>query len=246
MSTWKLEKWNKAGEMQLVAAAPIAAGEEILREKPLFSVSAKDHLLGTSAWDLTDRLLAEPRLRETYYGWKLRSEDVFAVSPEDTELEKLLASRYDVPRAIVRKLYVGVGTNNIGYGPGESDITGYGLYEVLSRANHSCVPSASLVSLDLVTGEQSLLAKRPMQPGQEITWSYGGETGGFLEKNFLLRNLFLVQTMGFTCRCSRCRQELPDDLKGINLLRFFKEFIAHQAGKLSGQNDRAAAHGGQH
>jgi hypothetical protein len=243
MSTWKMEKWNRAGEMQLLAAGPIAAGQEILREKPLFSVSAKDHLLGTSAWDLTNQLLAEPRLRETYYGWKLRSEDIFPASPEDAAMEKLLARRYGVPRAMVRKLYVGVGTNNIGYGPGESDVTGYGLYEVLSRANHSCDPSASLVTLDLVTGEQCLLAKRPLQPGQEITWSYGGEAGGFLKKNFLLRNLFLVQTMGFACHCSRCRQELPEDLKGIDLLRFFKEFIAHQAGKQSGQNKPAAAQG---
>ncbi|MBK4735521.1 SET domain-containing protein [Noviherbaspirillum pedocola] len=226
MAKWKVEKWGNAGEKQLVAAAPIAVGETILCEKPLVTVPADQHELGTYAWDLTHKLLANASLRNTYYSWQLKSEDVFPPLHNDTEIERLLAKRYGVQRTLVRKLYVGVVTNNIVFGAGEKAITGYGMYKTLSRANHSCDPSAAMVAVDPVAGEQGLAAKLPIQPGQEITWSYCGEDNGFLQQDYLIRNLSLVRDMGFVCRCSRCKKELPSDLKGVDRLRFFMDFLA--------------------
>lgn len=228
MAKWKVEKWGNAGEKQLVAAAPIAVGETILCAKPLVTVPADLYELGTYAWDLTHKLLANTGLRNTYYSWQLKSDDVFPPHPDDTEIERLAAKRYGVQRTLVRKLYVGVVTNNIGFGTGEKAIAGYGMYKTLSRVNHSCDPSAAMVAVDAVAGEQILVAKRPIQPGQEVTWSYCGEDNGFLQQDYLIRNLSLVRDVGFVCRCSRCQRELPDDLKGVDLLRFFKDFLAQR------------------
>lgn len=236
MSKWRVLKWDNAGELQLVADAPIAAGEEILREKPLLTVAGSDHESGSPAWDLTRRLLADAGLRETYYSWKLRSEDIFPPNRQDTEFERLLARRHGLPRPMVRKLYAGVRSNHIGYGPDdEAAPRGHGLYQALSRVNHSCDPSAALTRADDATGEQSLVAGRDIQPGQEITRNYAGVTSNLLERNFLVRNVFLVDRMGFVCRCSRCLRECPEDLKDVNLLHFFRDFLKAQAEKRSRQ-----------
>ena len=64
MVKWSVVKWDNAGGMQLLATAPIAAGEEILREKPLVAVAGSDLELGSPAWDLTHRLIADTRLRD--------------------------------------------------------------------------------------------------------------------------------------------------------------------------------------
>ena len=231
MSKWRVVKWDNKGGMQLVANAPIAAGEEILREKPLVTVADGDYEFGTCAWDLTYRLLAEAHLRNTYYSWKLRSEDILSASRQDREVERFLAKRHGVPQSMVRKLHVGVRTNNVGYGANDAQIRGYGLYKTLSRVNHSCDPSAHLLGVDATSGEQSLVARIAIQPGQEITRNYVGEANGFLGRNFLLRNVSLVNSMGFVCQCTRCRRECPEDLKDVNLLHFFKAFLKAQAEK---------------
>jgi hypothetical protein len=236
MSKWSVVKWDRAGEMQLVASAPIAAGEEILREKPLATVANGDFEFGSPAWDLSHRLLADAGLRNAYYSWQLRSEDIFPPERQDTELERLLAKRHGLARPMVRTLYVGVRSNHIGYGlDDEAEPRGYGLYQTLGRVNHSCEPSAALSAADPVTGEQSLVAGKDIQPGQEITRNYAGKAGNFLERNFLVRNVFLVDRMGFVCQCSRCRKERPEDLKDVNLLHFFRDFLKAQAEKKSRQ-----------
>lgn len=42
--------------------------------------------------------------------------------------------------------------------------------------------------------------------------------------------------MGFVCRCSRCQKELPSDLKGVDLLRFFKDFLAQHEDAIAKRN----------
>jgi hypothetical protein len=235
MSKWRVVKWDNAGELQLVADAPVAAGEEILRETPLTMVLDSDIELGSAAWDLTHRLLADARLRDAWYALKLRSEDIFPPSAQDAEIERLLARRYRLPRPMVRKLYAGVRTNHIGFGAGDDATHGYGLYPTLGRVNHSCEPSAALETVDVASGEQRLLAKRAIESGQEITRNYAFETEGFLERNFLVRNVTLVNRFGFVCQCSRCRTERPEDLQGVNLMHFFRDFLRAQAEKSARQ-----------
>lgn len=233
MQKWKVETWNKAGELQLLAAAPIAADEEILREQPLLTAPVERQSGSGVGWDLTATLLADAGLRNVYYGWQLRSEDMLPRRPADTEIEKALAKRHAMQRPMVRKLHAGVSSNAISYESAEGQMVGHGLYKTLARVNHSCDPSAALSTLDAASGEQALLARRRIEVGQEITRSYLPASSGFLEKNFLVRNLTLVKSFGFVCRCSRCLSELPADLKGVDLLQFFHEFIAQHREKFA-------------
>jgi hypothetical protein len=231
MVKWSVVKWDNAGGMQLCATAPIAAGEEILREKPLVAVAGGDFELGSAAWDLTHKLIADIRLRDAYYAWQLRSADLHENSRQDREIERLMAKRYGIPQAMVGKLHAGVSAFQVGYGPGEGGHQGYGLYQALGRANHSCDPSAELVVVDSASGEQALRAIKDILPGQEITRTYMDDASGFLGRNFLVRNVTLVSRMGFACRCPRCHSERPQDLKNVNLLQFFKSFLKAQAEK---------------
>lgn len=231
MSKWSVVKWDNAGGMQLVANAPIAAGEEILREKPLVAVASSQVELGKPAWDLTHRLIADARLRDTFYSWQLRGTDMPAESRQDREIERLMAKRYGIPQAMIRKLHAGVCVHQVGYGPGEGGHAGFGLYQTLGRVNHSCDPSAELKGADSAGGEQSLVALRDLQAGQEITRNYIDESDSFLSRNFLVRNVTLVSRMSFVCRCPRCHSEQPEDLKDVNLLQFFRAFLKEQAEK---------------
>jgi hypothetical protein len=231
MSKWNVVKWNNAGEMQLVATASIAAGEEILREQPLVAVAGSDVELGTPAWDLTHRLAADARLRDIYYAWQLRSADTREINREDREIERLMAKRYGIPQAMITKLHAGVCANQVGYGPSEGGHQGYGLYQTLARVNHSCDPSAELSVIDGVSGVQGLRALKDISAGQEITRNYMDDSSSFLSRNFLVRNVTLVSRMGFVCRCPRCHHERPEDLKNVNLLQFFKSFLKDQAEK---------------
>ena len=231
MSKWSVEKWDNAGGMQLLATEPIAAGEEILREKPLVAVASSDLELGSPAWDLTHKLIADTRLRDAYYAWQMRSTDVHESSRQDREIERLMAKRYGTPQAMVGKLHAGVSASLVDYGPGEGRHQGYGLYQTIGRVNHSCDPSAELVVTDSASGEQGLRVIKDMQPGQEITRTYIDDASGFLGRNFLVRNVTLVSRMGFVCRCPRCHSERPQDLKNVNLLQFFKSFLKEQAEK---------------
>ena len=231
MDKWSVVKWDNAGGMQLLANAPIAAGEEILREKPLVAVASSDLELGSPAWDLTHKLIADTRLRDAYYAWQLRSTDAREHSREDREIERLMAKRYGTPQPMVGRLHAGVSAYQVGYGPGEGGHQGYGLYQTLGRVNHSCDPCAELVVMDSASGEQGLRAIKDIQPGQEITRTYIDDASGFLGRNFLVRNVTLVSRMGFACRCPRCHSERPQDLKNVNLLQFFKSFLKEQAEK---------------
>ena len=231
MVKWSVVKWDNAGGMQLLATAPIAAGEEILREKPLVAVAGSDGELGSPAWDLTHRLIADTRLRDAYYAWQQRSTTAHESSRQDREIERLMARRYGLPPAMVSKLHAGVGACQVGYGPGEGQHLGHGLYQTLGRVNHACDPSAELVLIDGASGEQGLRALKDIQPGQEITRTYIDDASGFLGRNFLVRNVTLVSRMGFVCRCPRCHSERPQDLKNVNLLQFFKSFLKEQAEK---------------
>jgi len=231
MDKWRVAKWDNTGGMQLLANATIAAGEEILREKPLVAVAGSELELGSPAWDLTHRLIADTRLRDAYYAWQLRSTDAHEHSRQDREIERLMARRYGTPQAMVGRLHAGVSAYHVGYGPGEGMHQGYGLYEALGRVNHSCDPSAELAAADSATGEQALRAIKDIQPGQEITRTYIDDASGFLGRNFLVRNVTLVSRMGFACRCARCHSERPQDLQNVNLLQFFKSFLKAQAEK---------------
>jgi hypothetical protein len=74
-----------------------------------------------------------------------------------------------------------------------------GLFEMVCRINHSCVPNA-VARWELGRGERGemrVVAKREIGEGEEITISYGVETRELKEK------------FGFDCDCMKCNLVLP-------------------------------------
>ncbi|CAE7538510.1 SET5 [Symbiodinium microadriaticum] len=78
------------------------------------------------------------------------------------------------------------------------------LFEVMSRANHSCLPNARMVG----DGHPAMLMTTTYVNSQEeIFLSYGGWETGFTEQPFHQRQRHLLDNWGFFCRCSRCQEE---------------------------------------
>ncbi|CAE7392247.1 ATXR2 [Symbiodinium necroappetens] len=78
------------------------------------------------------------------------------------------------------------------------------LFEVMSRANHSCLPNARMVG----DGHPAMLMTTTYVNSQEeIFLSYGGWETGFTEQPFHQRQSHLLDNWGFFCRCSRCQEE---------------------------------------
>ncbi len=73
------------------------------------------------------------------------------------------------------------------------------IYEVASRINHECMPSATLNFF--AGGAVVLVAAREIKAGEEITVSYGPTaTGPGIE-----RRKKIAQIFNFACRCNACK-----------------------------------------
>lgn len=83
------------------------------------------------------------------------------------------------------------------------------LFEVGSKASHSCYPNCAYSSRD-VPGHLVVKAIRPISPGDQITISYIGDV--FL-KSTADRREELLETKLFNCMCSRCIA--PDPLRAM-------------------------------
>ena len=223
---WAVTPWNSKADLQLTAAAPIAAGEVIVSERPLVSIPEGHYQLGTFTWDLVERLLTDPEKLDEYFSWRLKASE-FYVAPDDAANERVLAKRYTRPRELVRRLYCSVSTNNIGYFDGARVVEGHGLYRTLSRANHSCCPSARMESINIDKQEIGLVADRDLAVGEAITWNYFSEA--FLAANFETRNANLVNSFLFVCSCERCAAEIPPHLAAEpNLRKYFERRIVSE------------------
>jgi len=85
------------------------------------------------------------------------------------------------------------------------DATHNAIFLDLSRCNHSCNPNAE-PHWDLTTFSMSLLAVRPIMPGEEITISYIN-----LHKSREARQRHLQQAYYFNCECEVCVLGDDDD-----------------------------------
>ena len=81
---------------------------------------------------------------------------------------------------------------------------GTAFYALQSCINHSCNPNAHAMKRDDQDkdGSAVILAKKCIEPGDEITISYIDESMEFDERQLAL------QDYGFNCRCTRCRPSL--------------------------------------
>jgi hypothetical protein len=225
-------------ESQLVATQRVAQGDVVLKETPLLQVPEFSRQWSSYAWEMVDRLLSNPSLFQQYRRWRLMAH-VQLMHPDDLANESAMLQKHHKSRQLVRELYFSVGTNNVAVLNAERSRIGFGLYEYLSRADHSCVPNARLEGTDAGTGELMLVAYRDITPGEPVTWSYFREDE-FLGADFEARNYGLVNIFRFACRCPRCVQERPAHLVGnLDLVAYFDKLIAEHAQELVQSSSRS-------
>lgn len=219
-------------EHQLVATQAVAAGEPLLVETPLLAIPVGRYAWGTYNWDFVDKLLSERMLLKQYDSWKLL-QTTFLQDAEDLAVESALMKKHRLSRQRVKALYFSICANNIGLlDTDQMRLRGYGLFEVMSRSDHSCRPNARLRAADADRGEMALMASQDVKAGEPVTWSYFRERE-FLDADFETRNLGLVNHFRFACRCERCQQERPPALAAVrDLVPHFDGVIREMAAEL--------------
>lgn len=162
----------------MFATRPIAAGEIIVREKPL--ILMPDEVFSDEDSDRIETWLDKQINRMT--------------SQDRETFFNLSDSRTDPPSP------VGIFfTNDMNFN-GDA-----GLFPIIARANHACRPNADFVSRPQI-GQQDLVAVRNIQAGEEICISYlpASETGSDIRET---RKEYLRFWYGFECTCEACLDE---------------------------------------
>ena len=179
-------------EKCLVAAHDASIGAVLLEEDAVFTTSAE-----TQTAELAEELAALPADLQDQLLMLCRHNR--AASEMREAMEKAASSGCDKTLALLEVFSV----NSIGTPKG-----GSGLYLRCSRCNHSCKPNAYF-RLSKDGQHLTLIARRPIMSGVEITISY-------LPESDLLRpqkhRQEILNNWGFTCQCGRCRH---DDLRSF-------------------------------
>ena len=170
----------------LFASRRVAAGTIVLEEEPLAIVSMDPSLFEQHEAELTAAAAYERLLADGQRRW-MALHDAFAGRTVDGRVGKsaggiLRSNCYEGSE--VRE-----GQANLSY-----------LYEVLSRANHSCEPNTTRFIHP--NGSVRLRALRDLAPGEEIFTSYIDGLGSVQR-----RREALVCKYAFVCYCSRCVRE---------------------------------------
>jgi len=217
-----VKEWKGKNQIRLVVKTFFAGETEIFREQPLAWVREGKYENMSAQWDLVELLLSNSNLRREYIDYNLKSSRLPIWDADDKNILENLAIKYRTARPKIKKIYVSIVTNNITciY---EKHVKrqGYGLFQFLSRANHSCDPSACLAPGDVENGGNAVIALKDLPPGSEITYSYIPK--GVLEQNYVTRNLILMIMFGFICECKRCQNEVPASLVGVDQVHYFSD-----------------------
>lgn len=88
---------------------------------------------------------------------------------------------------------------------------GGGVYPVLCLVNHSCDPNSVPVR-SLKYLKTSVIAMKPLQPGDEVTFSYAPH---FAHMETHERRKFLLDRYNFKCQCEACLSWWEPDTKTI-------------------------------
>ena len=178
-------------EKCLVAAHDASIGAVLLEEDAVFTTLAE-----TQTAELAEELAALPADLQDQLLMLCRHN---RAASEMREAMEKAAQGCDKTLALLEVFSV----NSIGTPKG-----GSGLYLRCSRCNHSCKPNAYF-RLSKDGQHLTLIARRPIMSGVEITISY-------LPESDLLRpqkhRQEILNNWGFTCQCGRCRH---DDLRSF-------------------------------
>jgi hypothetical protein len=158
------------------ATRPIPVGALILREAPLF-VIPKHHSQITRI-----DILAE----------------ILNLTPHDNQEFKKLRDNGGQP---FTHLTHALAENSFAL-PNPTGPSHHGLFVLLSRLNHSCVPNSKIPDSDVENGEISCFATRDIEVGEEITFCY--------EDDFACRTRQERHSaLRFVCVCTVCQASAP-------------------------------------
>jgi hypothetical protein len=199
------------GEMQLVAAADVEQGVLLAAEYPIAFVEIGPDEDDIAPWLLLESILASD---ETYTRVSAEALKMTKWRLGASDLETLdgLARKYRRNPEKLAQLYHRVAANNIRYSQG--GVTGYGIWPIVSRSNHSCDPNARLGATARQPLAELLLATRPIPAGAAICWNYLADDA-FLALNWFERNAQLLHDFQFVCRCLRCDSERPPQVAAL-------------------------------
>lgn len=197
----RVVRWG--GEMQLVAAADVEPGVLLVAELPIAFVETRAEEDDLGPWLLLESILASDSVfaRVSAEGLKMTK---WPLSSEDQHRLEYLAQKYRRNAKKLAQLYHRVAANNIRYA--QAGVTGYGIWPILSRSNHSCDPNARLCATPRQPLAELLLATRKIPEGTAICWNYFSDES-FLALSGPERNARIQQNFQFSCRCSRCQSE---------------------------------------
>lgn len=197
----------------LKSSKSFSKNELVFSETPLFLCAKKsnDLALYTPVWVLTFELIASNKhhlvkqdlavLPNTQLQWEVKDE--LAVN--------YISQTLNIDKNNVKTLYNRIVSCNLTIYDRQTKRTLFAIYNLLSYINHSCDPNCD-ISIDF---NKKLIARRQIQPGEELTISYS--TGIALlnsmpdrfnpeTKNVKSRSLAISQILGFNCLCSICKQ----------------------------------------
>jgi SET domain len=174
-SLWKIAPIPGKG-LGLIATQDITPGTLLLSESPLLTTE------GVTTIDLE---VAESQLRKKFSSLSLSSQKAFMALHNNYPDDKPLSG-------IVR-------SNGYPLGPGAE---AGGVYETISRINHSCAPNV-VQAWNPLAEKETVYAVRSMSAGTEICTAYhvGGPSS---ERQKILKMYF-----GFDCTCALC--SLPQE-----------------------------------
>jgi hypothetical protein len=208
--------------MRLVARRLFRSDELVIDEQPIVycDLLPLDGL--DAAFKLTLRLLDDPHRLATYQQLRLATNPEFDLFASDDTI-KQLQRRSGRTRDLARRVYMSVLTNCIICLAPDGGPVGYGVYPVMSRADHSCEPNCRVVPSAAGRRNSALLAERDIKAGEPITWSYRQERVAFLASCVDERNLDLVDVLRFACRCPRCERERDPILQSVDLIKHYHD-----------------------
>ncbi len=221
--TWPHTRNNK----QLVFRVPLDKDALVFVERPLVEDALVETPYDTRlalyndrpAWSLVEacfkwlpRAEIHALLAADYATGVVDAAQAWETPGDDRALVHICSAFPDADAALVRRLYDVVATNNVMSCSAHVPIGGrifevalrYGLFALLSRANHSCVPSVRLCAPCFAYGPfhcekgVPVYTTRAVRAGEPVTFDYA-ENAPAAGKRALLRKLF-----GFACQCEQC------------------------------------------
>ena len=206
----RISGWG--GEAQLVATEDVEPGVLLIGEYPIAFAETREGEDEVGPWLLLETILSSPEMFERVSAQDLKMTK-WPLAAGDHETLDRLARKYGRNAKKLAQFYHRVAANNVRYT--QAGVTGYGIWPIISRSNHSCDPNARLCASVPHPLVELLLATRPITKDTAICWNYFSDES-FLALDWFGRNKRLQHHFRFLCRCARCEAERPAQVSAMS------------------------------